>query len=96
MPRYKFKNDRQAAARFATHDTAPYMDDLKEVPEKIQVRRTRPARKPVGLHLRSDYLQAIKQSPFHTCPGSLNARASSRVSCVEKPNPHRADIHPTL
>jgi len=52
--------DKDAAAWFATHDTAPYMDDLEEVTEKILVRRTRPAKKPVGLRVRADYLEAIK------------------------------------
>lgn len=56
-----FGSDQEAAEWFATHDTAPYMDHLEEITEKIPVRRTRPAKKPVGLRLRPDYLQAIKQ-----------------------------------
>ncbi len=58
----KFKNDKQAAHWFNTHDTAPLMDDLKKVREKIPVQRTRPKKKPVGLRLRSDYLEAIKRT----------------------------------
>jgi predicted DNA binding CopG/RHH family protein len=57
-----FATDEEAADWFATHDTAPYMDDLEEVTEKIPVRRSRPPKKPVGLRLRADYLEAIKQA----------------------------------
>ena len=56
-----FTNDQEAAEWFASHDTAPYMDTLEEVMEKIRVVRSHPAKKPVGLRLRSDYLKAIKQ-----------------------------------
>lgn len=56
-----FASEQEAAEWFATHDTAPYMDELDEVTEKIRVVRSRPAKKPVGLRLRSDYLEAIKQ-----------------------------------
>lgn len=57
----QFANDREAAEWFATHDTAPYMDGLEEVTEEITVERTRPRKKPVGLRLRPDYLDAIKR-----------------------------------
>jgi predicted DNA binding CopG/RHH family protein len=58
-----FKTDAEAAEWFETHDTAPYMDDLEQVQERVQVTRTRerPPRKAVGLRLRVDYLEAIKQ-----------------------------------
>ena len=56
-----FTSEQEAAEWFATHDTAPYMDELEEVTEKIPVIRSRPAKKPVGLRLRSDYLAAIKR-----------------------------------
>lgn len=56
-----FASEQEAAEWFATHDTTPYMDDLEEVTEKIRVVRSRPVKKPVGLRLRSDYLEAIKQ-----------------------------------
>lgn len=56
-----FSSDQEAAEWFATHDTSPYMDHLEEVTEKIAVRRTRPTKMPVGLRLRTDYVQAIKQ-----------------------------------
>jgi predicted DNA binding CopG/RHH family protein len=62
MPRLpKFSTEEEAAEWFATHDTAPYMDDLREVKEKIPVTRTRAPKKPVGLRLRPDYLEAIKR-----------------------------------
>jgi predicted DNA binding CopG/RHH family protein len=56
-----FSTEQEAADWFATHSTAPYMHELEEVQEPITVIRTRPAKKPVGLRLRSDYLLAIKQ-----------------------------------
>jgi len=58
-----FNTDKEAAEWFDTHDTAPYMDDLEQVQEHIQVVRTRkrPPRKAVGLRLRVDHLEAIKQ-----------------------------------
>ena len=58
-----FKSDAEAAEWFDTHDTAPYMDDLEQVQERIQITRTkkRPPRKAVGLRLRVDHLEAIKQ-----------------------------------
>jgi predicted DNA binding CopG/RHH family protein len=57
-----FNNEKEAAKWFAAHDTAPYMDGLEEVHETIPVRRTRPVKKPVGLRLRTDYLEAIKRA----------------------------------
>jgi predicted DNA binding CopG/RHH family protein len=59
----EFKDDAEAVAWFDTHDTSPYMDSLEPVQERLQVVRThrRPPRKPVGLRLRVDYLEAIKQ-----------------------------------
>ncbi len=54
-------NEQEAAEWFASHDTAPYMDEMEEVPEKISIARSRPAKKPVGLRLRSDYLEALKK-----------------------------------
>lgn len=56
-----FATEREAAEWFATHNTAPYMDELEEVTEKIHVIRSRPTKKSIGLRLRSDYLTAIKQ-----------------------------------
>jgi len=57
-----FSDENQAAKWFATHDTAPFMDELEEVAEKIPVRRTRAAKQAVDLRLRSDYVTAIKQT----------------------------------
>jgi len=37
------------------------MHQLEEVAEEIRVVRSHPAKKPIGLRLRSDYLKAIKQ-----------------------------------
>ncbi len=56
-----FTSEQEAADWFATHDTADYMEDLEEIKEHIPVRRTRFPEKPVGLRLRADQLQAIKQ-----------------------------------
>lgn len=56
-----FVTDSEAAEWFATHDTTPYMDELEEVTEKIQVVRSRQARNAIDLRLRSDYLAAIKK-----------------------------------
>jgi predicted DNA binding CopG/RHH family protein len=55
-----FATEQETADWFATHSTAPYMDELEEV-EPLPVVRSRATKKPVGLRLRSDYLQAIKQ-----------------------------------
>jgi predicted DNA binding CopG/RHH family protein len=57
----EFESEAEAAEWFAAHDTAPYMDDLEEVREDVRVSRTRPTKKPVGLRLRPDYLEAIKR-----------------------------------
>ncbi len=38
------------------------LDNLEEVSRKVPARRTGPAKKPVGLRLRPDYLQAIKHA----------------------------------
>ncbi|MBI4641389.1 MAG: hypothetical protein HY731_11885 [Candidatus Tectomicrobia bacterium] len=56
-----FANDQEAAEWFATHDTTPYMNELEEVTEKVRVIRSHPPKKPVGLRLRSDYLEAVKR-----------------------------------
>ena len=57
-----FANEKQAAKWFATHDTAPYMDELEAVTEKIKVQRTHPKKESVDLRLRSDHVAAIKQT----------------------------------
>jgi uncharacterized protein (DUF4415 family) len=56
-----FPSENEAAAWFAGHDTAPYMAALEEVREVIPAHRTRPAKKPIGLRLRADYLDALKR-----------------------------------
>ena len=58
----KFENDKQAADWFSKHSTASIMGHLEQVQEEIPVRRTRPLKKPVGLRLRPEYLDAIKQT----------------------------------
>lgn len=57
----KFSKEKEAAEWFSQHDTAEYMDELEEVQENIPVRRTRLSKKPLGLRLRPDYLEAIKR-----------------------------------
>jgi predicted DNA binding CopG/RHH family protein len=62
MPKIpRFQNEMEAAEWFATHDTAPYMKEMEEVQEELQVSRTRPSKKPIGLRIRSDYLEAVKK-----------------------------------
>lgn len=56
-----FASEQAAADWFATHDTAPYMDKIEEIKERIPVTRSRPAKRPVGLRIRGDYLAAVKQ-----------------------------------
>jgi predicted DNA binding CopG/RHH family protein len=56
-----FADEQEAADWFATHDTAPYMDVLEEVHEPIPVVRSRTPKKPIGIRIRSDYLDAVKQ-----------------------------------
>ncbi len=56
-----FSDEQKAADWFATHDTAPYMKEMEEAHEQIPVTRTHPTKKPVGLRIRSDYLEAVKQ-----------------------------------
>ena len=55
-----FTSEQEAADWFVANDTAPYMEGLEEVHERILVART-PLKKPVGLRIRSDYLAALKQ-----------------------------------
>ncbi len=57
----KFASDEEAADWFATHDTAHLMDELPKERGPVGVVRTRLAKKPVGLRLRPDYLDAIKR-----------------------------------
>jgi predicted DNA binding CopG/RHH family protein len=57
----RFASEQEAADWFATHDTAPYMDELEEVAEPMRVIRSRPKKRPISLRLRSDYLEIIKQ-----------------------------------
>jgi len=56
-----FADEAEAAAWFATHDTSPYMAGLEEVAEPLPVVRSTPRKKPVGLRIRGDYLDALKQ-----------------------------------
>lgn len=62
MPKIpNFADEQKAADWFAAHDTSPYMEELEKVDEPIPVLRSRPTKKPVGLRIRSDYLEAVKQ-----------------------------------
>ena len=56
-----FKNDKEAAVWFDTHDTAVFMDNMEEVTESFDVARTLFPTKPLGVRLRADYLEAIQQ-----------------------------------
>jgi uncharacterized DUF497 family protein len=56
-----FADEEAAAAWFATHDTGPYMAGLEEVTEPMPVVRSAARKKPVGLRIRADYLDALKQ-----------------------------------
>lgn len=56
-----FKNDDELADWFDSHDSAPYMDDMKEAEEKFEVIRTTFVTRPVDVRLRSDYLEAIQE-----------------------------------
>ena len=55
-----FATEEAAAKWFASHDTAPYMDDLEDVTEEFRALRGGSTRKSVGLRVRADYLEAIK------------------------------------
>ncbi len=55
-----FATEEAAAEWFASHNTAPNMDDLEDVTEEFRALRRRPARKSVGLRVRADYPEAIK------------------------------------
>lgn len=57
----EFKSDEEAAAWFDTHDSAPYMADMKEAEEKFEIVRTTFVTRPVDVRLRSDYLEAIQE-----------------------------------
>jgi len=57
-----FATEKEAAKWFASHDTAPYMDELEQVKEKIPVRRTRSTKESIDLRLRTDQLAAIKRT----------------------------------
>lgn len=56
-----FADDQEAADWFAAHDTEPYMEGLEEVRERIPVAPSQPKKKPIGLRIRGDYLEALKQ-----------------------------------
>ncbi len=56
-----FANEQEAADWFAANDTADYMSSLEVVKEKIPVRRTRSAEKPIDLRLPADQFEAIKK-----------------------------------
>ena len=49
-----FADEQEAADWFATHDTAPYMDELEEVNEPIPVIRSGPSKKSMGIRIRKE------------------------------------------
>lgn len=55
-----FATEATAAEWFASHDTAPYMDDLEDVTEEFRALRGGSTGKSVGRRVRADYLEAIK------------------------------------
>ncbi len=57
-----FKTDKEAAEWFDTHDTAPYMDSLEKVKERIVVIRSWPPAGSLGVRLPAEYLEAIKKA----------------------------------
>ena len=57
----KFENDEEAAIWFDTHDTAAFMDDMEEIDFSFNIERTLFPTKPMGVRLRTDYLEAIQQ-----------------------------------
>ena len=56
----EFATEDAAAEWFASHDTAPYMDNLEDVTEEFRALRRPPVRESVALRVRADYLEAIK------------------------------------
>ena len=86
-----FKSDTEAAAWFDTHDTALYMDDLDQVQEHIRVARTRkrPLRKAVGLRLRVDHLEAVKQVAERK---GIPYQTLIQMWLVEKPRQEAPDL----
>jgi predicted DNA binding CopG/RHH family protein len=57
----KFKNDEEAAIWFDTHDTVAFMDNMEEINISFDIERTLFPTKPMGVRLRTDYLEAIQQ-----------------------------------
>lgn len=56
-----FTTEEETADWFATHDTAPYMDGLEQVAAAIPVVRSPARKKPIGLRIRGEYLDALKE-----------------------------------
>ncbi len=62
MPKLpNFKNDEEAATWFDTHDTSAFMDSMEEANISLDIVRTLFPTKPMGVRLRTDYLEAIQQ-----------------------------------
>lgn len=60
-----FRTEEEAAEWFATHDTAPYMDSLEKVEERILVIRSWPPVGSLGVRLPARYIRAIKNAAEH-------------------------------
>ncbi len=60
-----FKTEEEAAEWFDTHDTAPYMDSLEKVKERILVIRSWPPVGSLGVRLPARYLEAIRAAAGH-------------------------------
>lgn len=54
-----FKNDKELAAWFDSHDTAAYIDEMEESDETFKVTRTQFPTRPLDVRLRSDFFAAI-------------------------------------
>ena len=92
-----FKSDAEAAEWFDTHDTAPHMDKLEQVQERIQVVRTRKrARRKDGSYIRFDENAAVlinaSREPLGTrvfgpVAGSLTSTSTSASTTVPSSPP---------
>lgn len=57
----KLSSESELAEWIGSHDTSEYMDDLEEVAEEIQIRRTPRVNETLGLLLNQNELDAIKR-----------------------------------
>lgn len=61
MPKMpKFKTEEELAEWVDTHDTAPYIDEMEDVEEPFEVKRTHFETRPLDVRLRSDLYDALE------------------------------------